>query len=313
MDSFFICAGPGRHRVGSFLPGDYAGARDQKEVMTRHNVAIVTDSTAFLPPALCEDSIVDIFPLRVRWGDENPQEALDIAPTHFYRRMAQRAIRPTALEPSVDEFVSFFSNVAQTAASIVGIFTSGELSHAVARAAAELISEVPIVVIDSDSVSAGMALIVAAAIRTARQGLDYQVVAATTHALIPRTRQFFVVDTLEFLHRHGDIDRLQRLVGSLLAARPLLQLVEGRFEPVATVHRHHKAMGRLLKAVITEAAGAGVVHAAIVDAAAPHETRRIYQALETYLSPETLFWTQLSPLIGMHLGPGAVGVAFYTE
>lgn len=243
------------------------------------------------------------------------QEALGIAPTHFYRRMQQSSTLPSALEPSVDEFVFFFSNVAQTAASIVGIFTSGELSRtvAVARAAAELVSEVPIVVIDSDSTSAGMALMVAAAIRTAGQGLDYQVVAATARALIPRIRQFFVVDTLEFLHRHGDLDRLQRLVGSLLAARPLLQLVEGRFEPVATVHRRHKAMGRLLKAVITEAAGVGVVHAAIVDAAAPHEARRIYQALETYLNPETLFWTQLSPLIGMHLGPGAVGVAFYTE
>jgi DegV family protein with EDD domain len=222
---------------------------------------------------------------------------------------------PSTSQPSAGEFYDLYSKVAEEADSIVSIHISSELSGTVAsaHAAAKLMGDFPIEIVDSLSTSMGLGYIALAAARAAENGADLQEVAEAARVLVPKARLVFVVDTLEFLHRGGRIGGASRLFGSMLSIKPLLELKDGKIEPLDKVRTKKKAMKRLLDIAMEECAGKSKVYAAVANASAPQEAQSFADELQKQLNPAELYIVDLSPVIGTHTGPGLVGMAWIAE
>jgi DegV family protein with EDD domain len=209
--------------------------------------------------------------------------------------------------------VEFFTQITEKADSIVGIFISDELSGTVdsAHSAAEMMPDSPIEIVDSRSTTMGLGLIVLAAAREAERGQDYIGVATVARSLVSKTQVLFVVDTLEYLHKGGRIGGARHLFGSLLSIKPVLQIVDGRIEPLATIRTKSKAIRHMLTVAEQETAGDRPVHAGVLNALSPQEAETIYKTIKDRIHPEELVQGELSPVIGTHVGPGTVGIAYY--
>jgi DegV family protein with EDD domain len=279
----------------------------------KEKVAVVTDSTANLPDEFIQEYGIQVIPLTVNWEGESLLDGVDIQVDAFYQRLKSAKDMPTTSQPSVGQFIEFFQKTAETADSIVGIFISEALSGTMdsARAAAQELSDVPIELVDSKSAAMGLTLIVSNALRLVKEGLDYKEIAEKSRQLVPHVRLFFVVDTLEFLHRGGRIGGAQRLVGSVLSIKPILQLVDGRIDSLESVRTKRKAVARLMDLVSTETGWGEQVHYGVLDASAPQTADKIFEEIIANGKPAELLRGGISPVIGTHIGPGAVGVAFY--
>jgi DegV family protein with EDD domain len=282
--------------------------------MTNHRVAIVTDSTAFLPQEILETNPIHVIPLNLHWGDESLLDNVDITPGEFYRRLSTARELPTTSQPSAGRFLRFFQDVAETADSIVAILLSAELSGTVAsaHAALEMMEDgTPIEIVDTRSASLGVGLIVSAMARAVAAGKEHKEVAELARTLSSHLRVLFVVDTLEYLHKGGRIGGAQRLLGSVLAIKPLLHLHDGKVEALTSVRTKRKAVDRMLEVMKEETAGASAVHMAIAHAASADEAQQLYQRIQEEFGPAELMLSELSPVIGTHTGPGTLGLAYY--
>jgi DegV family protein with EDD domain len=282
--------------------------------MSKTKVAIVTDSTAYLPADLVDQYNIHVIPLVLCWEEEDLLDGVDITPTAFYERLKNSGIIPTTSQPSPGKFVEFFTQIAETAESIVAIFISDELSGTLdsAHTATDMMPDYPIEIVDSRSTSMGLGLIVLAAAREAERGQDHVEVANVARAIVPKTRVLFVVDTLEYLHKGGRIGGAKRLFGSLLSIKPVLHLVDGRIEPLASIRTKSKAIKHMLAVADQEVVGNKPVHVGVFNALAPQEAKNIYKTIYTLIRPEELIQAELSPVIGTHVGPGTVGIAYYS-
>ena len=283
--------------------------------MASAKVAIVVDSTAYIPPDLVDQYNIHVIPQILNWAGESLHDNVDITPDEFYQRLKHAKEMPTTSQPSAGEFHEFFAGVAETADSIVAVLISQPLSgtQASAHTAAQMMDGYPIEIVDSRSSSMGLGFMALAAARAAANGAGPTEVAAAARALVPHMRVIFVVDTLEFLHRGGRIGGAKRLLGSMLSIKPVLHLTDGRIEPLASVRTKRKAISHVLAVAEQEMQGQKNVRAAVIDAIAPEEAEMIYQEVQNRLRPSELIRAGLSPVIGAHVGPGAVGLVYYAE
>ncbi|MBE2222572.1 MAG: DegV family protein [Anaerolineae bacterium] len=283
--------------------------------MSKAKVAVVVDSTAYIPQALVEQHNIHVIPLLVNWSGESLRDNVDITPDDFYKRLETAKEMPSTSQPSAGEFYDLYSKVAEEAESIVSIHISSELSGTVAsaHAAAALMEGFPIEIVDSKSTSMGLGFMALVAAQAVENGATTKEAAAVARDLIPDVRVVFVVDTLEFLHRGGRIGGASRLFGSMLSIKPLLELQEGKIEALEKVRTKRKAVQRLLDIVVEACAGKSKVHAAVANASSPQEAQSVADELQKRLQPTELYIVDMSPVIGTHTGPGALGIAWYAE
>jgi DegV family protein with EDD domain len=283
--------------------------------MSKAKVALVVDSTAYIPQALVEQYNIHVIPLLVNWSGESLRDNVDITPDDFYERLETAKEMPSTSQPSAGEFYDLYSKVAEEADSIVSIHISSELSGTVAsaHAAAGLMEDFPIEIVDSKSTSMGLGFMALAAARAIENGANAKEVADAARALLPEVRVVFVVDTLEFLHRGGRIGGASRLFGSMLSIKPLLELQEGKIEALEKVRTKRKAVQRLLDIAVDACVGKSIVHAAVANASTPQEAQSVADELQKRLHPAELYIVDMSPVIGTHTGPGALGIAWYAE
>lgn len=281
----------------------------------KRKVAIVTDTTANIPADLAAQYHIQVIPLTVNWAGESLLDTIDITTEQFYQRLQTAKEMPTTSQPSVGQFMEFFTKVQETAESIVGIFISDELSGTLdsARSAAKEMPDLALEIVDSRTTAAALALIVLAAARMAEEGQNYQEIAAAARALVPRMRLLFLVDTLEFLHRGGRIGGAQRLIGSVLSIKPILQIEEGKVESLESVRTRKKAVARMVQIIGEDTNWASNVHYGIMDAQSPDTADAVMNKIQEKAEPAEMLRTGISPVIGTHTGPGCVGVAFFVE
>lgn len=279
--------------------------------MSKAPVAIATDSTCGLPEEVVARYNIHVIPQIVNWEGQSILDGIDITPTAFYERLATAREMPTTSQPSVGEFHDFFSKVGESAESIVGIFVSDALSGTLssARTAVEML-DIPITLVDSRFASMGLGLIVLETARAVADGASAAEAAQRARDLVGRTRIMFVVDTLEFLHRGGRIGGAQRLIGSMLSMKPILHLVDGRIEPLKSVRTKRKALAYALDQVTEELSGKQKVQMAVLHANAPDVAQELVNDLRSRVNPQEILVSDVSPVIGTHVGPGTVGVAY---
>lgn len=275
--------------------------------MSRH-VAIVTDSTAYLPPEAMERHRIVSVPLTVVFGDRALEEGTEISARSLAQALQKR--RPvTTSRPSPAMFAAAYRAVAEAGATgIVSLHLSAEFSGTYdAAVLAAQDAPVPVRVVDSGMVAMALGFCALSAAETAESGgtLDEAVAAAEKRA--ESTAAYFYVDTLDYLRRGGRIGAAQALLGSALAVKPLLQLDEGRIELREKVRTASKAIARL-EEIVVERAGLSPVDIAVQHLAAGERAAALAERLrERVPGLAELYVSEVGAVIGAHTGPGLLG------
>lgn len=280
------------------------------------NVAIVTDSTAYIPPDLVEKYQITVAPQVLIWGDETFEDGIDISPTEFYTRLATAAIMPTTSQVAVPTFQKIFGKLHAEGKDILAILLSEQLSKSVnsAELARSMVPGATIEIVNSRSVAMELGFHVLAAARAAADGADLQACKAVAEAAQEKTGVLFVVDTLEFLHRGGRIGGASRFLGTALKLKPLLEVRDGRVEPIERIRTKKKAHERLVELVMERVnALDGQVHLATLHANALEDAQEILNTISAQVNPVETVYSEVSPVVGTHCGPGTVGIAYFVS
>lgn len=278
-------------------------------------IALITDSTASLPPELARRYNIHVIPTYVIIGGKTFLDGVDLAPGEFYRLLQEAETLPTTSQPSVGDFVELYTKLSQEAEDILSIHLSDQLSATMssALAARKEMGAVPIHVIDSRSASMGLGFIVLAAARAVEEGKGLPQVIEAIESLIPRMNVIFMVDTLEYLRRGGRIGGASALLGSILSIKPILYLKDGRVEVLEKVRTKSRARERLLEIVAERLGSAKGIHVAILHADALEEAQVLEDQIVRQFEPVELYVDELNPVVGTHVGPGTIGLVFYSE
>ncbi len=283
--------------------------------MGKSNVAIIADSTSDLPPELVEKYNIRIIPLIINWSGESLYDGRDITTDAFYKRLATAADMPTTSQPSAGEFLEMFQRAAETADAILCVTISSELSgtYASAQAAKEMMDGFPIEIVDSRQASMGLGFVVLAGARALEKGATVAEAAAMARQVADQMHLMFVVDTLEFLHRGGRIGGGRRFIGSVLSIKPILGLTgnEGTIQPLGSVRTKKKAVSHMIELARGEMAGKSEIHVAVLSADSGIDAQELGAQLKSEFNPVEIHDVTLSPVLGTHVGPGAVGIACY--
>jgi DegV family protein with EDD domain len=275
-------------------------------------VAVVTDSTACLPADLIADAAVTVVPLQVVVDGRSHAEGVAITGSQVAEALtAHRQV--TTSRPSPQAFADTYrALVAGGASELVSVHLSGDLSGTVeaARTAAREVAEegVQARVVDSRSLGMGLGYAVLAAAATARGGGIAAEVAERAARVAMASATYVYVDTLEYLRRGGRIRAAQAAVGSALAVKPLLHLVDGRLEPLERVRTSSRALERLEEVVAAEAGDREVdlaVHHLAAEEAAGQVAERLQQRLPR---SRRMVLSEVGAVVGAHVGPGMVAV-----
>jgi len=272
-------------------------------------VAIVTDSTADLTPDQLATHGITMVPLNVHFGDETFQDQVEISTDQFMDRLASASTLPTTSQPSAGQFEQAFRDLANDHDAIVAVLLSSKLSGTVQSAtiAAEAVAEtIPVVVVDSLNASLGLGFQAMRAAALRDEGHETTTIGDRLREEVTSYHLLFFVETLEHLRRGGRIGKAATMVGSLLQLRPLLRVDEGLVVPFERT----RTRGKALNALVDFAKGLnGVDVAAALYNTTPDDAATLAGQIQALVPEHEVLVAQFSPVLGTHVGPGAVGLA----
>jgi DegV family protein with EDD domain len=276
-------------------------------------VAVVTDSTHYLPADVLARHDLHVVSLYVKRGDtlERESEIADL--DAFYDRLRTASDVPTTSQPSVGDFLTAYEPLLEAGHDVVSIHLSGAVSgtYGSALQAREQLAERGlgdrIAVVDSGSGAAGLGLAAIAAANRAKAGAGLDDVAAAARGALAQVRIWFCLDTLEFLRRGGRVGGAQAWVGGALKIKPILT-IDGEIKPVERVRTAGRAFSRMVENL--EAMRADGIDGWLVQhIQAPEQAERLVAKGRELFGSEPLFVSELGPVLGVYLGPGMIGVA----
>lgn len=277
-------------------------------------IAVVTDSTATLPEDLVKKHNVYVAPLHITWDKVRYRDGIDIKTDEFYKRLRKSKTLPTTSGAIQGEFLQIYESLRGKVDGIVTIVVSGELSAAYSAAtnAKELVSEIPIEVIDSKISTIGMGFGVIAAAKAAAAGGSLEQVAKAAKDTLAKVHVFFALDTLEYLRRGGRVNMPAAVIASLLKVKPILTLKDGKVEPTSRPRTRPKAIETLLN-LMKERVTNTPLHVAVMHADDLEGLEQLKKEITSRFQTAELLVTSFTPVMGTHTGPGNIGIAFYNE
>ena len=277
-------------------------------------VAVVTDSTAYLPGGVAERYGVAVVPLHVVTADGEALEGVELSPAEFAEWISKPGRTASTRPPAPAAFREAYLRAG--APDIVSIHLSARLSgtrESAVTAAYDLFDEggPRVKVVDSRTTAMGLGFAVIAAAEVALAGGDAFEVATAAEEAARRTETMFYVDTLEYLRRGGRIGKAAALLGTALAMKPLLHMVDGAIEPMDKVRRSDRAIARLEDSIVA-AAGEGPVDVAVHHLAAAENATALGERLRARLPGiETMHQSEVGAVVGAHVGPGMLAVVVH--
>ncbi len=275
-------------------------------------VAVVTDTTHYMPRAMIDEAGIHEVSLYVNDGGKLTRESELGDYDAFYERMRTQSELPTTSQPSIGDFLEVYEPLLEAGNDIVSVHLGAGISgtcEAARQAAAEIGArggQRRVEVVNSRSACAGQGMIVLAATAAARGGADVHQVVGRAEAAIESTRIWFAVDTLEYLRRGGRIGSAQAWVGGALKIKPILTFDDG-ITPIERVRTEKRAFERMvdyMRARKADGATAWVVqHTQAADVA-----ERLVERGREIFENEPLLCSEIGPVIGTHAGPGLIGV-----
>jgi DegV family protein with EDD domain len=276
-------------------------------------VRIVTDSSADLPPELAASHGIEVVPLSVRFGSQSYISGVELDTAAFWEKMRSGHEVPSTAAPSAGDFQEKFAKlVADGATGIVSVHLSSKLSatYQSAVVAAKEITDVPVVVVDSLAVTAGLGLMAVRGAELAASGASADGIASEMEALRSHVQLYGVIDTLEYLRLGGRIGGAQALLGTMLKVKPVISLKDGVVEPVDRVRTRAKALDHVVGIVRSQADN--IDRIVVVQGDAPDTDQFVEKLAEIEQLGPLDVWT-FGPIVGAHAGPGIIGVCFTTH
>ncbi len=272
-------------------------------------IHLVTDSTSDISPSDAQTLGVHVVPLTVRFGDEQYRDGVDIDADQFYAKLEHSAVHPTTSQPSPDAFATLYRTLlADPGDEVVGLHISAKLSGTLQSAAlaAQDFDPSRIHLVDTESVSGGLQLLVRAALEDIKAGDSAATVAEKSTRRRGKVTILVLLDTLTYLHRGGRIGRAQALVGSLLNIKPLIAVRDGEVVPLARPRSRSKGIDMIVQQVrdCGPLRSLAEFHAAASESMSDLESR-----LGAAVSNVTAIFGRIGPVVGAYSGPGGLGVA----
>lgn len=278
------------------------------------NVVIVTDSTADLPQDLVTQYNITVLPLSIIWEGTSYRDGIDMRPAEFYDRLRVAAQLPTTSQVTAPAFESAFAGILEQDGCVLAILVSAKLSgtfDAALQARASLgAGQEKIALVDSRLTTVAMAMPVLMAARAAAAGESLSSCQSVAEQACAHTGVLFVVETLEFMRRGGRIGGAQAFLGTALNIKPLLGMRDGEIEAIQKIRTKRAAVERMLDLTVERIGQRTPVRLAAAYASAEAEAAAVLDAASAQLKPVETLCRPLSPVLGTHVGPGTVALAY---
>jgi len=281
-------------------------------------VAIVTDTTACVPREMVEKYGIELVPVEFIFGDKVYRDGIDMSPAEFYARLRQAKKLPTTSGSLPEPFLEAYRRASQRVSNILCITISSKFSVMFnsARLAMEMAKEalpnVVIELLDCGTAAAGQGLVVLAAARAAALGKSLAEVVDTARSVMQRVNLFATLDTLHYLVKGGRVPKAAAFVGSLLKIKPIFTVTDGEAHAVTTARTNPGAVRRILEIMEQKIVKGQPLHVAVMHADAQDRAVALSNEIASRFDCTELFITEFTPVMGVHTGPGVVGVAFYS-
>jgi DegV family protein with EDD domain len=286
--------------------------------MAMANVATVTDSTACIPPELAERYGIEIVPAHIIVGGRTYADSLTTDTGEFYARIRASNERPTTAAPSPGMYVEAIGRASRRAESVLVITVSAQFSamYDSARAALEAVNaespSLDVRLLDSRNAAMAQGFVVLEAARTAHAGGSIDDAIARAEDMTGRVTLLAMLDTLSYLARSGRVPRVAAWAAGMLQVKPIVRFTAGDIKLVARTRTRPKALNRM-GALFTELAGGRPVHLAVHHAGALADAEELRQYAERSANIVEAFVTEFTQVMGVHTGPGLVGMAWWCE
>jgi DegV family protein with EDD domain len=275
-------------------------------------VAIVTDSTSSIPQDRIEKHGITIMRQVVIWDGVTYKDGVDITPQAFYERLAQSDKSPTTSQCSVADFKEAFDKLSGEGHDILCIVVSSKLSGTLnsATQAKEMVPDANIEIVDSKQVAMSLGHIVLKAAEVSEAGGSLAECKAAAEALVDNGGVVLTPETLEYLHRGGRIGGGAKFLATALNIKPILVLEDGRLEAGERVRTRKKVMRRLVEMVIEKTEGKSNIRLSALHANSEADAKLLLDMLNEKVDTTDCLITGVSPAVGVHVGPGTVGITF---
>lgn len=278
-------------------------------------VAIITDSSAYLPQYIIDELGIHVVPLTLHWDGESYRDGEDIRAEDFYQRLSESDTIPTTSQTTVGEFEKLFKELFDQEFSVFALLISSGISGTVESAfqAKAGFPDAPLEVMDSQLVSMALGFMVMAVARAAKNGASLLECKALAEEVYPKIGVYFTVDTLKYLNKGGRINTAKRLMGSALNIKPIMEIRGGKIELLESARSRKKAVQRLLELAERDIAGREPVRISTFHAAAEEDNQALMAAAVERFNPVETVSTFVSPVIGTHTGPGTLSLAYVVD
>lgn len=271
-------------------------------------VKIVTDSTGDLPPQVVQELDITVVPLNVNFGEESFQDGVDLDSDGFFQRLTTEARLPTTSQPSVGAFLETYRGLLEGGHEVVSVHISAKLSgtmNSALQAREQLDAGDRLAVVDSQQVGLALGVVATAVAQAVKDGASYAETVDLTPRISERVRLFVLLETLEYLQRGGRIGRAQAFLGSLLHIRPILTVREGEVHPLERVRARQRGLERLcqLAAECGPLQQVGICHSTT-----PEDALALAERMQPALAGGRLIQARFGPVLGTHVGPGAIAI-----
>lgn len=283
------------------------------------NVAIVTDTTACIPQDRVKEYGIELLPIEVIFGDKVYRDGIDITPTEFYAMLRQADKLPTTSGSLPGPYLEAYRRASQGAGGILCITESSKFSGMFnsARLAGELAKKelpgIAIEVIECNTAAAGQGLVALAAARAAASGKSLADVVEVVRELMHRVYLFASLDTLKYLVKGGRVPQAAALVNSILNIKPVFSVNGGEAHTLALPRSTDSAIKRILKFMKDKIGKGQPIHVAVMHADVIGWAELLKEQVAARFNCAEIFITEFTPVMGVHTGPGVIGVAFYCE
>ena len=284
----------------------------------KRTVAVVVDSGSCLPTELVRHLPIYTVPHELVIDDRSFRDGIDIDPAEFYRLLQQNNHVLTTSSPTPVSFLDAFRSASDVADSVLCITLSVNFSSTfdaattAARMAQEEMPGYDIRVMDSRAAAGAEGLIALDAARAAQRGANMDEVVSGVQDLIPEVHLLAFLDTLYYLRRSGRVPRVAAWAGALLGIKPLTEMRLGEAKLLDKPRSRGRATERLLD-IMKGRVEDRPVHMNVMHAHSADDAKKLAQRLEREFDCRDLFVSEFTPVMGAHLGPGLLGVAFYTD
>lgn len=277
--------------------------------------AILTDSTAYLPLKIREEHDIYMIPLTVNFGNETYQEEMDLTATSFYEEVRAKKELPTTSQPPVGLFMDMYEDLAGKYDAVISIHLSSGISGTFQGAvtAGGLVDVIQVYPFDSEISCMAQGFYALEAANLAKNGHNPEFILKRLDEMKRTMQAYFMVDNLINLKRGGRLSNTQAIVGSLLQVKPILCFVNKEIVPFEKVRTQKKALNRLLELFAEDAVIQVPMKATIIHANREEEAKIIKADLTEKYPHVEFSISYFGPVIGTHLGEGAIGIAWYVK